>query len=49
MASYKTLLIPILSEILVKEIGDANIPPIKWKRISPVKYKFITYINDLSV
>jgi hypothetical protein len=48
MASYKTLLIPILSEILVKEIGDANIPPIKWKRISPVKYKFITYINDLT-
>jgi hypothetical protein len=48
MASHKTLLIPILNEILVKEIGEANIQPLEWTKISPIRYKFITYINDLT-
>lgn len=48
MASYKTLLIPILNEILVKEIGEANIPPLKWTRVSPYRYKFLVDINDFT-
>ena len=46
MSSYKTLLIPILNEILVKEIGEANIQPLEWTRVSPIKYKFWVDIND---
>jgi len=48
MASHKTLLVPILNEILVKEIGEANIKPLKWSKLSPTKYKFLVYINDLT-
>ena len=48
MASYKTLLIPILNEILVNEIGEANIQPLKWSKISPTKYKFLVDINDFT-
>ena len=48
MASYSTLLIPILNEILVKEIGEANIPPLKWTRVSPYRYKFLVDINDFT-
>jgi hypothetical protein len=48
MASYKTLLIPILNEILINEIGEANIQPLKWTKTSPVRYKFLVYINDLT-
>lgn len=46
MASYSTLLIPILNEILVREIGEASIPPLKWDNISPNKYKFQIKINN---
>jgi hypothetical protein len=46
MASYKTHLIPILNEVLINEIGEANIPPLKWTRVSPVRYKFLVDIND---
>jgi len=48
MASHKTLLLPILNEILIKEIGEANIQPLKWTKVSPLKYKFLVYINDLT-
>jgi hypothetical protein len=48
MSSYKTLLVPIINEILVKEIGEANIQPLKWTRVSPVKYKFLIDINDFT-
>jgi hypothetical protein len=48
MSKYSTLLIPILEQILVKEIGEANIPPLDWKKISPTKYKFLVYINNLT-
>jgi hypothetical protein len=46
MASYKTHLIPILTEVLLKELGEANIPPLKWTRVSPIRYKFLADIND---
>lgn len=45
MASKSTLLIPILEELLVKEIGEANIQPLKWEKISPYKYQFLTNIE----
>lgn len=48
MASYKTLLIPIFNEVLINEIGEANIQPLKWTKISPIRYKFLVYINDLT-
>lgn len=48
MASYKTLLIPILNEILIKEIGEGNIPPLKWTKISSIKYKFLVDIGDFT-
>jgi hypothetical protein len=40
MASKSTLLIPILEELLVKEIGEANIPPLKWGKNSLYEYRF---------
>ena len=48
MASYKTLLIPLIQEILVKEIGEANIPPLKWTRLSPTRYKFLVDIGEFT-
>ena len=29
----------------MKEIGEANIPPLEWKQVSPIKYKFLVDIN----
>ncbi len=46
MASHTTLLIPLLHEILVKEIGEANIPPLKWNKINNIKYEFPINIGD---
>lgn len=40
MSKYSTLLLPILNEILLGEIGEANIPPLKWKRINGDNYEF---------
>lgn len=48
MSRQSTLLVPILEQILVKEIGEANIPPLEWKKVSPTRYKFLTYINDFT-
>jgi hypothetical protein len=48
MSSYKTLLLPIIKELLIKEIGEANITPLKWTRVSPVKYKFLVDIGDFT-
>jgi len=45
MASRKTLLIPILNEIIVSEIGEANITPLNWTKISPIKCQFFVEIN----
>ena len=46
MSKYSTLLVPILEQILVKEIGEANIPPLAWKKISPTKYRFLIDLKD---
>ena len=46
MSKFSTLLVPILNEILVKEIGEANIPPLEWKKVSNVDYEFEININD---
>ena len=40
MASKSTLLTPILEELLVKEIGEANILPLKWSQNGPFQYSF---------
>ena len=48
MSKYSTLLVPLLEQILVKEIGEANIPPLAWKKMSPTKYKFLVDINDFT-
>jgi hypothetical protein len=48
MSSYSTLLIPIINEILVKEIGDASLPPLKWTKVSPYRYKFLIDIGDFT-
>jgi hypothetical protein len=48
MATHKTLLIPLVEEILLKEIGEANIPPLKWTKVSPTKYKFLVNIGDFT-
>lgn len=46
MSSKSTLMVPILREMLMQEIGEANIPPLKWSRTSPLVYKFLVDIND---
>lgn len=48
MSSHKTLLVPIIHELLIKEIGEANIIPLKWTRVSPIKYKFLIDIGDFT-
>jgi hypothetical protein len=47
MSKYSTLLIPILNEILIGEIGEANLPPLKWKKNNGGYYSFIVDINDI--
>jgi hypothetical protein len=46
MSLYKTLLVPIIEKVLIKEIGEANIPPLKWTQVSPYRYKFLIDIDD---
>ena len=48
MSSKSTLMVPILKEILMKEIGEANLSPLDWKQVSPEQYKFLVYINDFT-
>jgi hypothetical protein len=45
MSSKSTLLIPILEELLVKEIGEANIQPLKWSQNGPFRYSFYIEIE----
>lgn len=45
MSKMSTLMIPILKEILMKEIGQANIPPLDWRKLSPVRYKFLVDVG----
>lgn len=48
MSSKSTLMVPILKETLMKEIGEANLPPLDWKQVSPEQYKFLVDINDFT-
>lgn len=48
MASYSTLLVPLIKEVLFKEIGEANLTPLSWKRVSANQYKFLVDINDFT-
>jgi hypothetical protein len=41
-------MVPILKEILMKEIGEANLPPLDWKQVSPEQYKFLVDVNDFT-
>lgn len=40
MSKYSTLLIPILNEILIDEIGESNIIPLKWTVFGSYQYFF---------
>ena len=44
MASQSTLLVPLINKILLKEIGEANIQPLKWTQVTPTEYKFLADI-----
>ena len=48
MSKYSTLLLPILTEVLLNEIGEANIPPLKWNKVDENQYKFKIDINSLN-
>ena len=48
MASYSTLLVPLIKEMLIKEIGEANIQPLKWTQVAPTRYKFLVDIGDFT-
>jgi hypothetical protein len=41
-----TLMIPILKEILMKEIGETNIPPLNWRKMGATRYKFLVNIGE---
>ena len=38
MSSASTLLIPMLKEVLLKEIGEASVPPLPWRKLNTVAY-----------
>lgn len=46
MSQYKTLLLPILDEILLSEIGEADLDPLDWTKLSDDSYSFPVEIND---
>lgn len=48
MASHSTLLVPLIKEMLMKEIGEANIQPLKWTQVAPTRYKFLVDIGDFT-
>jgi len=48
MSQMSTLMIPLLKEILMKEVGEANIPPLDWKKVRPTKYKFLVDIGEFT-
>lgn len=43
-----TLMIPLLKEILMKEIGESNIPPLPFTRAFKNKYKALVDIGDFT-
>jgi len=48
MSKMSTLMIPILKEILMKEIGESNIPPLPFKRTEQNQYKALIDIGDFT-
>jgi hypothetical protein len=48
MASHSTLLVPLINEILLKEIGEANIQPLKWTQVALTRYKFLVDVGDFT-
>jgi len=48
MSKMSTLMVPLLNEILIKEIGESNIPPLDWKQVSPTKYGFTVNIGGFN-
>lgn len=48
MASQSTLLVPLINKILLKEIGEANIQPLKWTQVTLTRYKFLVDIGDFT-
>ena len=48
MASHSTLLVPLIKEMLMKEIGEANIQPLKWTQVALTRYKFLVDIGDFT-
>ena len=48
MASHSTLLVPLIKEILIKEIGEANIQPLKWTQVALTRYKFLVDVGDFT-
>lgn len=48
MSKQSSLMIPLLKEILIKEIGESNIPPLPFKRVSKTKYKALIDVGDFT-
>jgi hypothetical protein len=48
MASQSTLLVPLINKILLKEIGEANIQPLKWTQVALTRYKFLVDVGDFT-
>ena len=46
MSKFSTNLVSILEQLLVKEIGEASIPPLKWEQLTPTKFRFEIYIEE---
>lgn len=48
MSKMSTLMIPLLKEILMKEVGEANIPPLSFKRTGQNQYKSSINIENFN-
>lgn len=48
MSKMSTLMIPLLKEILIKEVGEANIPPLSFTRAFKNKYKALVDIGEFT-
>ena len=46
MSDFKNILVKTISETLIKELGEANIPPYHYTKVTPLGYTFIAEIND---
>ena len=46
MSKFSTNLVSILEQLLVKEIGEASFPPLKWEQLTPLRFRFEIYIEE---